>query len=231
MKLKYFLGITLWLMSSWASAGDPEENFAQEQPDPEVAVAEVNAALTALQTKEIPAAVLEAAQGFMLIPKMTTGGFVVTASKGEGLITVRNGNQWSPPVFITLSGAGAGLKAGYKSGSVVLVFTNLEKLKNTLSGNLKFGADIGVSVGPKTVAAGTDNILNADVYDYSDESGLFAGVGVEGTGVEVNEARNQGLYGKAVEVDAILAGQASPATEAGKTAVTNLQALLAKHTQ
>jgi lipid-binding SYLF domain-containing protein len=133
--------------------------------------------------------------------------------------------------LITLSGAGAGLKAGFKTGSIVLVFTRHQELDSLLAGNLKLGTDLQIAVGPKGIATRTNNKFNSYVYDYSDELGLFAGIGIEGTAMQIDHILNEGLYIKKVSVTAIFAGQVIPLADIAKDAMNNLKLWLTVKTK
>lgn len=217
------LGAILWLMSSGIKADDSSDNFAQEEPDLIKSTVLVNISTAILQTKKIPVEILQAAQGIIVIPILTTGGLLVTASTGKGLVVVRQERQWSAPVLITFSGAGAGLKAGFKTGSIVLVFTRHQELDSLLAGNLKLGTDLQVATGT--------NKVNSYVYDYSDELGLFAGIGIEGTAMQIDHILNEGLYGKKVSVATIFAGQVIPLADIAKDAMNNLKLWLTVKTK
>jgi lipid-binding SYLF domain-containing protein len=138
-------------------------------------------------------------------------------------VVVRQERQWSAPVLITFSGAGAGLKAGFKTGSIVLVFTRHQELDSLLAGNLKLGTDLQVATGT--------NKVNSYVYDYSDELGLFAGIGIEGTAMQIDHILNEGLYGKKVSVATIFAGQVIPLADIAKDAMNNLKLWLTVKTK
>lgn len=218
------LGAILWLISSRIQADDSSDRFAQEEPNLIKSTVLVNISTAILQTKQIPVEILQAAQGIIVIPLLTTGGLVVTASTGKGLVVVRQERQWSAPALITFSGAGAGLKAGFKTGSIVLVFTRHQELDSLLAGHLKLGTDL-------QVVTGTNNRINSHVYDYSDELGLFAGIGIEGTAMQIDHVLDEGLYGKKVSVAAIFAGQVRPLAEIAKDAMDNLKLWLTVKTK
>jgi lipid-binding SYLF domain-containing protein len=221
LRIIYYLLFALWLIVSDKVWAEGSENLVKEVPDLIKSVLLVNISTAILQSKHIPTAVLHSAQGIMVIPKITTGGFLITASVGQGMVVVRQGLQWSQPLLVTLSGAGAGLKAGLKSGDMVLVFTRRRDLDSLLARDLKIGADVQVSIGPQSLSTGSQ-IVNSKVYDYSQETGLFAGIGIESIGVQVDSILNEGLYGKKVDKAMILAGEVVPKAEIAGDAVNNL---------
>jgi lipid-binding SYLF domain-containing protein len=82
----------------------------------------------------IPAAVLEKAEAIAVFPSTIKGGFVLSAHRGKGIISVRDRatNTWSPPAFLTVTGGGFGAQIGAQSIDVVLVVMNRRGLKNLL---------------------------------------------------------------------------------------------------
>ncbi len=213
----------LWLIIvDKISAEGTSENVVKEVPDLIKSVLLVNVSTAILQSKQIPAAVLHSAQGIMVIPKVTTGGFLITASVGQGIVLIRQGLTWTQPLLVTLSGAGAGLKAGLKSGDMVLVFTRRKELDSLLARELKIGADIQIAIGPQSLSTGSQ-IVNSKVYDYSHETGLFASIGIESIGVQIDPILNEGLYGQKVNEATLVAGSLVPVAGIARDAVDNLR--------
>lgn len=212
----------LWLIViDKVDAEETAENLVKEVPDLIKSVLLVNVSTAILQSKQIPTAVLHSAQGIMVIPKVTTGGFLITASVGQGMVVARQGLTWTQPLLVTLSGAGAGLKAGLKSGDMVLIFTRRKDLDSLLARDLKIGADMQIAIGPQNLSTGSQ-IVNSKVYDYSRETGLFASIGIESIEVQIDPILNEGLYGQKVDKEMILAGEVMPKAEIAGDAVNNL---------
>jgi hypothetical protein len=81
------------------------------------------------------------------------------------------------------------------------------------------GADASVAAGPlgRSSAAATDATLSAQVLSYSRNSGLFAGVALDGTWIVVDRAANETAYGiSGVLASQILEGKVSTAPESAK---------------
>jgi lipid-binding SYLF domain-containing protein len=169
--------------------------------------ATVEAAAEAVQTiatvrhKGFPPALLREAAGVAVFPHVVKGGLLIDGRFGRGVLLVHQpGGAWGRPVFVTLSGNGVGLQAGIESAEVVLVFRTGHSLEQVLKGKgqLKLGGDVAVAVGPVGVEAEAAPALlrKAEVYSYTHDRGLFAGVSLEGDRLQVDGEANEAFYGR-----------------------------------
>jgi lipid-binding SYLF domain-containing protein len=161
---------------------------------------EVLQALAALPLKGIPPALLQDAQGVVILPHVLKAGFILGGRYGRGVLLVRGPDGgWCNPVFLTLAGGGVGWQAGIQSTDLVLVFKTRSSLDRLLrgKGKLTLGADAGVAAGPvgRQAEAGTDAQLRAEIYSYSRSRGLFAGVSLEGAALLVDADADEAFYG------------------------------------
>ncbi len=155
----------------------------------------VNAATAVLQevmsvpAKRIPQALLSNAEGVAIIPNVVKGGFVVGIRHGKGVLLVRDeGGAWHAPVFIKLSGGSVGWQAGVQATDVILVFKSRKSVDGIMNGKFTIGADASVAAGPvgRAAAAATDAKLQAEIYSYSRSRGLFAGVSLGGSALQID---------------------------------------------
>src|SRR5262245_52580536 len=105
---------------------------------------EVMEALSSIQLKCIPPALLQDAQGIAIIPGMIKAGLVVGGRHGRGVMVVRDQDgAWANPIFVTLTGGSIGWQIGVQSTDVVLVFKTRNSLDRILKGKgkLTLGAD------------------------------------------------------------------------------------------
>ena len=147
--------------------------------------------------KGIPASMLADAQGVAIIPNMLKAGFVVGARHGKGVLLVRNENEnWHAPVFITLTGGNIGWQAGVQTSDVILVFKTHQSVQGILSGKFTIGADVAAAAGPvgRQAAAATDGRLKSEIYTYSRSRGLFAGVSIDGSVLQIDSIANATFY-------------------------------------
>jgi lipid-binding SYLF domain-containing protein len=159
--------------------------------------AEVLEALAGTAPRAIPAALLHDAQGLAIIPGLIKAGFVIGGRHGRGVLLTRTPDGgWGRPEFITLSGGSIGWQIGVQSTDVVLVFKTRRGLDRIRTGKLTLGADIAVAAGPvgRQVEAGTDAMLEAEIYSYSRTRGLFAGLSIEGGALLLDSANTASYY-------------------------------------
>jgi lipid-binding SYLF domain-containing protein len=146
----------------------------------------------------IPQAMLTDAHGVALIPNVVKGGFIVGARFGRGVLMIREPNgSWHAPVFITLTGGNVGWQAGVQSSDIILVFKSPRSIQGVLNGKVTLGADMAAAAGPVGRQGGvaTDGQLRAEIYTYSRSRGLFAGVAIDGSVLQVDRIATGNYYG------------------------------------
>ena len=161
------------------------------------AASEVLREIMAIPAKSIPASMLADAQGVAIIPGMVKGGFIVGVRQGKGVILTRNASgEWIAPVFITVTGGSVGLQAGLQSTDVVAVFRSRQGIDRLMRGKFTIGADAAVAAGPvgREASAATDAQLKAEILSYSRSRGLFAGVAIDGTAIQIEHRATATYY-------------------------------------
>ncbi|PSL30343.1 lipid-binding SYLF domain-containing protein [Dyadobacter jiangsuensis] len=179
-------------------------SFAQNKEEDKINAA--TAVLSDFNGIQIPAQLIEASKGIVIIPRMINGGLIVGGKHGRGLAMVkREDGEWSDPVFVTITGGSVGAQIGVQAVDLVLVFKSDKTLMNIEKGDYTLGGDVSVAAGPvsKNASATTDYKLEAEVYSYSRAKGLFAGVTVNGAMLDVDVRANTGLYGSKATVKSI----------------------------
>jgi lipid-binding SYLF domain-containing protein len=149
------------------------------------------------QLDAIPRSMLSDAYGVAIVPDVLKGSFIVGARYGNGVLLIRDGTgQWHAPVFVRLTGGNVGWQVGVQASDVVLVFKTQKSIDGILSGKFTIGADASAAAGPvgRQASAATDARLRAEVYSYSRSRGLFVGVALDGTVIEVDRQANANYY-------------------------------------
>lgn len=152
--------------------------------------------------ESIPQELMEVTQGIIIVPKLLNGGFVLAAKRGKGIAMVKMADgTWSNPVFVTITGGSVGLQAGVQSIELVLIFKNRETLEKIGNGSFTLGGDISATAGPvgRNSTASTDYKMEAEVYSYSRSKGLFAGISLSGSAIDVDKKANEAFYGQAMD--------------------------------
>jgi lipid-binding SYLF domain-containing protein len=155
--------------------------------------------LTSAKDKRIPNELLERAEAIAVVPNVIKGAFGIGGRYGKGVVSQRLATgRWSPPSFIEIGGGSFGLQLGVSSTDLVLVFTDRKALDLLEEGkDLKLGADASVVAGPvgRSAEAGVNLKLETAIYAYSRAKGLFAGVALDGAVLDIDNSRNEKVYG------------------------------------
>ncbi len=167
--------------------------------------------LMATPDKGIPLNIAAKAQCVAVVPGFKKGAFIVGGQYGQGIATCRNGDTWSAPVFIQMSGASFGFQAGGQSTDLVLIGMNKRSLDDLLKDRVKLGGDIAVAAGPvgRDSQASTTELANAEFLTYSRSKGLFAGIDLTGDEVHQNSKDTEAFYGSNLPYKQVLSGAVS----------------------
>ena len=160
--------------------------------------------IMAIPASGIPASLLANAQGIVIIPDLVKGGFVLGVRHGRGIVMVRDERGfWRPPSFVTLTGGSVGWQIGLQVTDIVLVFKTRSSVQGLLRGKFTIGADAAAAAGPvgREAAAATDTQLLAEIFTWSRSRGLFAGVSLDGSALQIDQAANAAFYNGANVTD------------------------------
>ncbi len=172
------------------AAADPAETVRSAE--------QVLAEIMAIPARRIPEALLAEAQGVVIIPNVIKVGFIAGARRGHGVVMVRdNEGEWSLPQFVTLTGGSVGWQAGIQGSDIILVFTTKKGVQGLLNGKFTIGADAAAAAGPvgRNAAAATDATLRSEILSYSRSRGLFVGVAIDGSVLEIDQQAHLEFYG------------------------------------
>jgi len=175
--------------------------------------------LFAQRDTAIPEKLMARAYGVAVIPNVVKVAAVVGGRRGSGAMVVRDANgKFSDPIMVSLTGGNVGWQIGVQSTDIVLVFTTPKGIEGIADGKLTLGADASVAAGPvgRAASAGTDQNFTAEVYSYSRNRGLFAGVAIDGSILSIDSKSNKGLYGQTAPASDIIAGKITTDVDAAK---------------
>jgi lipid-binding SYLF domain-containing protein len=206
--MKRLLITTLFALAGAAGVSQPVFAGARE----EAKLIEASGVLEELQAQRdtlIPDRLLSRAYGIAVIPNVIKVAAVVGGRRGTGALVVRDASgRFSDPVMISITGGNVGWQIGVQSTDVVLVFTTRKSVEDIADGKLTLGGDASVAAGPvgRAASAATDQNFTAEVYSYSRNRGLFAGVSLDGSVIAIDSKANRKLYGKTAPASDIIAG-------------------------
>lgn len=181
--------------------------------------------------ESIPQQLLQKTEGIIIIPGLINAGFVIGGKRGKGIAMVKNENgTWSNPVFLTMTGGSFGFQAGIQSVDLVLIFLNKTSLLEIGTSSFTLGGDISVAAGPvgRTSSAGTDYKLESEVYSYSRSKGLFAGISLSGSSLDIDQSANDAFYGDEDDANEIFSNKKPSTASEVKTLKQTLNNLYRK---
>jgi lipid-binding SYLF domain-containing protein len=171
---------------------------------------------TAIPESAIPDALLRDAYAVAVLPGVIKVGFVAGGRFGKGLLVVRQDDgSWSNPSFVSIGGGSFGWQIGAQSTDIVLVFKDRRSIDNIMNGTITLGGEASAAAGPvgRQTSAATNGRLQAEIYSYARNRGLFAGVSLDGSWMRIDNRANAAFYGSGMSADRILFGgtMATPA--------------------
>ena len=153
---------------------------------------------------------LERARGVLIFPELYRGGFLFGGEGGVGVFLVRRTDgSWGYPAFYLMAGASFGLQIGGQISELVLTVMSERGIDAILSRYATLGADANVAVIAlgAGIEARTGLDLEADMYAFARNQGLFAGLTLEGQVITPQPNRNARYYGSGATVRDVLAGR------------------------
>lgn len=153
---------------------------------------------------------LREARGLLIYPQIIKGGFFIGGSGGTGVLVVRRPgtSDWSQPAFYTIGSATFGLQIGGEAAEVIVMAMSQKAVDSLLSSSVSLGGDTSVALGP--IGIGAKGNITADFISFAKCKGLYAGINLEGSVVEVRDSLNASYYGRNVSpADIIIVGAVS----------------------
>ncbi len=173
--------------------------------------------LHAQADQNIPAWLLDRAYGVAVIPDVIKGAFIFGGRHGNGALVARDSaGRFSNPVFISLTGGSWGFQIGAQSTDIVLIFASRKSVEKFASGDFTLGVGGSVAAGPLGRSGEAAAGITSEVYSYSRNRGLFAGVQLDGTALTFDRKANQNFYGRDVTTDDILGGHVTTNSESAR---------------
>lgn len=141
---------------------------------------------------------LHKARGLLIYPQILKAGFILGGSGGTGVLVVKDekSGDWSQPAFYTVGAVTFGLQIGAEAAEVVVMVMSKKGVDSLLASSVKLGGSASIAVGP--IGIGAKGELPADFVAFSRARGLYGGVNLEGSLIEVRDGLNRAYYGKEV---------------------------------
>jgi lipid-binding SYLF domain-containing protein len=176
----------------------------------------------------IPQSVLDKADCIVILPSVLKFAIGIGGSYGRGVMTCRQGKnfsgKWGAPTMMALEGGSAGLQLGGNATDFVLLLMSPRSATSILKSKVKLGGDVTAAAGPvgRTASAETDVTMRAEILSYSRARGLFAGISLAGSTLRPDNGANKNLYGKDVTAQDIVFKKAVEIPDSAKELVATL---------
>ncbi len=191
------------------------------------AATEIIQEFSAIPEQAIPPKILRNAYGLAVIPSVIKVGLGVGGTYGKGVLVVRQDDgSWSNPTYIKMGGGSFGWQIGAQSTDMVLVFKDRRSIDNIVNGKLTLGGNASAAAGPvgRHSSASTDERLTAEIYSYSRNRGLFAGISLDGNWLGMDLKANNEFYGNGMTPQQILDSGSMPTPLAAQSFMETLAA-------
>lgn len=148
---------------------------------------------------------LKNVKGLLIFPQVLKAGFILGGSGGTGVLVVRDEKteDWSEPAFYTVGAVSFGLQIGGEAAEVIMMAMSQKAIDSLFASSFKLGGDTSIAVGP--IGIGAKGNITADFISFAKSKGIYAGINLEGSVVDVRDSLNNAYYGKAVRPVDIIA--------------------------
>lgn len=150
---------------------------------------------------------LGGARAVFIAPDIGGGSFVVGVDSGTGALMLRHGEEWSDPVFYTLTETSAGEQLGIKDAHVIVLLMTDTAVQNFVNGRVVVGGRGGLTLGTVgfgvTGAGGVNGGL--ELLIVSTSQGLSLGGGLSTIEPKIATDLNKQAYGSQADPKRILA--------------------------
>jgi len=158
----------------------------------------------------IPMPIIKSAKAIVVVPGSVKFGFFLGGKYGEGVAVIKKQDgSWSYPFFIKLGGGSLGFQIGLEIVDSILVFRTKNSVEELLSDKFTLGIEASASAGPMSANVDKSSEVNmsAEIFTYSQNSGLFAGALLNGAVISSDNEKNRALYGNSINVKKIVTSE------------------------
>ena len=152
---------------------------------------------------------LKNSRAILIFPELYEGGLVFGAKGGNGILIIRRTeDEFSGPFFYSIGGLSFGLQFGMKSAQVAMTIMTNRGLNSILKERVKLGVDVDTAIINSGIGYSAESTLRlADIYSFSDNSGLFVGGSFEGTYLQPRNDLNKIIHGRELTSEEILSNK------------------------
>jgi lipid-binding SYLF domain-containing protein len=137
------------------------------------------------------------AKGVLIAPKVVKAGWIFGGSGGRAVLFARSDQtgRWTGPAFYNVGAASVGFQAGIAVSETVTLVMTERGMNSLLATSVKLGGDASVAAGP--IGAGANSDVTTDFVAFSRSKGVYGGLNLEGSVIDVADNWNRAYYGMA----------------------------------
>ncbi|WP_299190668.1 lipid-binding SYLF domain-containing protein [uncultured Campylobacter sp.] len=173
--MKKFI-ITLFLLFNAAFADD------------ELIINSASAYSSVMRTNSQYKYLAQQARAIVIFPSVKKLGFIIGGMYGEGIIVYNNDGARSVS-GAEISSASIGLQIGYEDNYLVIFVMNDDVIEKMRKSQITLSGDATAVAGNYSADSGALDVLNQDMYVFTNKGGLFAGVSLGGSVLETKSDR------------------------------------------
>jgi lipid-binding SYLF domain-containing protein len=136
------------------------------------------------------------AKAVLIAPEIVKAGFIFGGSGGRAVLVANEGGKWRGPSFYTMATGSVGFQAGVSVSEMVTLVMTEKGLNSLMAASFKLGGDASVAAGP--VGAGAKSDIVADLVAFTRAKGIYGGLNLDGTLVNLSDDWNKAYFGKPV---------------------------------
>jgi len=170
---------------------------------------------------------MQRARAVMVCPRVFRASFFFGGAGGECVLAARGGaGSWSSPAFFQLSTASFGLQAGIQDSEIIMAILTEKGLNAIMDSRFKIGGDASVAFAQlgAGVEGATTAALRADIVAFSQSSGLFVGISLNGSLLAAKSEWDRAYYGRDIGAREIVVDM-----QVSNPGADPLRAILAKY--
>ena len=156
--------------------------------DDELIINSASAYSSVMRTNSQYKYLAQQAHAIVIFPSVKKLGFIIGGMYGEGIIIYNNDGARSVS-GAEISSASIGLQIGYEDNYLVIFVMNDDVIEKMRKSQITLSGDATAVAGNYSADSGALDVLNQDMYVFTNKGGLFAGVSLGGSVLETKSDR------------------------------------------
>ena len=156
--------------------------------DDELIINSASAYSSVMRTNSQYKYLAQQARAIVIFPSVKKLGFIIGGMYGEGIIVYNNDGAHSVS-GAEISSASIGLQIGYEDNYLVIFVMNDDVIEKMRKSQITLSGDATAVAGNYSADSGALDVLNQDMYVFTNKGGLFAGVSLGGSVLETKNDR------------------------------------------